>query len=872
MSTNATPIDWDEVKNYFLVCRSIKLTAFHFGIKANTISKRCARYGWGQEETPPNGDISPSKGQIREDKKGQTEDRKGQAEDKKGQTEDKKGQTEDRKGQAEDKKGQAEDRKGQAEDRKGQAEDKKGQAEDRKGQAEDRKEDTSCPIPACFPQLPYIRNLTSDEAGYIYPWLAPVIDRCKLLTKDAYRAYIQNPATSDFLISGIIGVSPNRRINVNNPPARMVAIVADYDTVLPPEMRIKMLKKLATPPNFISSSYSGGTRAVWILESPLPIPGDKAAQDKLLSLICKDLKLKTAFGPLDENAFFQYSQVYHAGWNWQLVTDEPIRDERSLLWLSDAIKKARSTTADIPLDAVAAEVERRFPGRWQGEFTAGARGVRFWDAQADNQTAAIVTPSGMLCFTGPRSFMSWEAIFGTAFLERYKQETFGRPLKECFVVNHLFYVLGEKDGLPRWQTFNRQNFESLLTHRYGLQSQSLQHGQPSEVKQAVAAIIDLNTYAAARPFIYNPNTIVYYAGEHTLNTSLLRVHQPDEGKGKSWGDGFPWIAAFLESLFPDLIQRDRFISEWAYAYRHAHAGKPKNGRVTFIAGDVGVGKNFLTECLIGPSLGGYTDPSSYLLGHTRFNDTFFSVGAWVCNDTVAKGDERERQIFTASLKRLAANMEHVWEGKFKGACKIEWSGRVYITLNTDPVSLQILPDLDQSNRDKISLYRVSGPPLNDPQAPAKAKAELGALCAYLLNMEFPEHCRDGARWGVKNYLHPDLKAEAVSSSSTASFGEILRLYCKDRFEADPALERIEGPSMEFLRLMLEHSSLKEMLRGSETPRSFGKRLATLANTESFPLRYVRTNTERLWRVERDEFIAYLKSGGGEADIDDEMPF
>ncbi len=847
MSTNDTPINWEEVKSYYLECRSIKLTAFHFGIKANTISKRCARYGWGQEEAPTTGGISPTKGQLREDNLQLGEAKKGQMEDKTGHTEDKKGLAEDRKGHAEDREGQLEDRKGQ-------------------------EQDTVCPLPANCPQLPYLPNLTAQEVNFGHPWGTLVIEHSRLADKATYRAYIQNPATQDCLFCGCVGTTPNLRISQDNPPARMLAVVADYDTVLSPEKRAKMLARLATRPNFISTSYSGGTRAVWVLESPLPLPSDSASQSKLLSFICKDLKLNIAFGPLDDNAFLKLSQYYHAGWGWQMVHDTLIPEERSVLWLSDAIKKTRAENADIPLEAVAAEVEKRFPGRWQGEFKPGTRGIRFWDSQADNHTAAIVTPKGMICFTGTRPFMSWADIFGADFQAQYRRETFGKALSECFAVNHLFYVKGVKDGLPRWQTFNRQNFESLLAHRYGLQSQGGRNGQPSEVKEAVGAIIDYNSYSVARPFIYNPNTIIYFGGEHVLNTSLVRVHKPDESKGKHWGDGFPWIASFLDSLFTDLLQRDHFMCEWAYAYRNAYAGHPRNGRVTFIAGDVGVGKNFLTECLMGPSLGGFTDPSSYLLGQSRFNDTFFNVGVWVCNDTVAKGDDRERQIFTASLKRMAANMEHVWEGKFKGATKIQWSGRVYITLNTDPVSMQILPDLDQSNKDKISLYRVSGPPLNDPQAPAKAKAELSALCAYLLNMEFPHHCLDGARWGVKNYLHPELKAEAINSSSTASFGEIMRLFCADMFAADPSLDALQGAATWFLQKMLEQTGIKEMLRGCESPRSFGRRMAALSNTGSFPVRYVRRNTERLWRVERAEFEKYTQHGNIDEDINDEMPF
>ncbi len=554
-----------------------------------------------------------------------------------------------------------------------------------------------------------------------------------------------------------------------------------------------------------------------------------------------------------------------------MVNESPIPEESSLVWLMDAIAKD-APAAELPLSIVAAEMERRYPGRWQGDFTEGARGVRFWDAQADNQTAAIVTPTGMLCFTGPRPFMKWQDIFGEDFIERHREDKFGKVLKECFEANNMFYVRGDYHGIPCWRSYNRPNLESLLSKRYGLRVRAAHGEEQSEVKEAVATILRMNPVYAARPFIYNRETVIISDGKPVLNTSLLSVHMPDETKGKFWGDGFPWTAAFLDSLFPDLNQREHFMCEWAYAYRHAFAGKPRNGRVTFIAGAPGVGKNFLTECLIGPSMGGFVDPSSYLLGQTRFNDSLFDVGVWVCNDTVARGDVREHQLFTASLKRMAANMTHNWEGKFKGACKIEWSGRVYITLNTDPVSLQILPELDQSNKDKISLYKVSGPPLNDVHAAEKARAELGALCAYLLNMEYPIQCRDGVRWGVKNFLHDELYAEAVNSSSTASFAEILSLYCKDVFAADPSKERLQDNATEYLRKMLEQGSLSEMLRGSQTPVSFGRRMAALANTGTFPIHYVRGNDGRQWVIERKEFEKYLKTGSIVDNDEEVFPF
>ncbi len=850
MNTDSnTSINWEEVKAFYLTCRSYAATARHFGISPDSVRKRCTRNGWEQSNA---------------DKSGQDEDGKSTVCPQNGQVDA-------------NSTGQMRTEYGHETNKNRTNADKTIALCPESGQNESPHCTIHPPLPLYpvstrFPKLPCIPNLSCREVDMLHPWLAPIAKRNSLPTKAAYREYIQNPETQDCLLSGVVGEVAGLRVSRENPPARLLAVVADYDLELSCDKREKMLAKLLVRPNFISRSYSGGTHAVWFLEKPLPLPSDQDALDRLLATIRKELKLTNAFGPLDVNAFNKLSQVYHAGWDWRMVHDDPIPEERSLLWLMDALNKPRRSSNDIPLSIIAEEVQRRFPGRWQGEFTIGARGVRFWDAQADNPTAAIVTAQGMVCFTGPFSWRSWEDIFGKDFLSQYRADTLGKVLAHCYFVNNTFYVRSEFRGTPSWQTFNRQNMESLLTSLYGLRSRAAKDEDQSEVKAAISSILHLNSLPAARPFIYNPATIVLHDGSPVLNTSLLRVHKPEPNLGKSWGDGFPWTAAFLESLFPDIVQRDRFMCEWAYAYRHAYAGQPRNGRVIFIAGDVGVGKNFLTECLIGPSLGGYTDPSSYLLGHTRFNDSFFDVGAWVCNDTVARGDERERHIFTASLKRMAANVRHVWEGKYKGSSSISWSGRVYVTLNTDPVSLQILPDIDQSNRDKISLYRVSGQPLKDTLAALKAKEELGALCAYLLHMEFPEHCCDTPRWGVRNYLHPDLLAEAVNSGSTASFGEILTLFCRDMFAADTSLERLEGPATWFLQKMLEQSSLKEMLRGCETPKSFGRRMSVLSNTGSFPVSYYRSTNERRWCVERAAFEKFARCGNQEGEVDEQFPF
>ncbi len=830
-------IDWNEVREYYLACRSYKQTGEQFGVSPDTIRTRCRREQWGQQQDLNTPSENPGvQMNTREHSAGvqmNTDEHSASVQMNTGCSD------------------------------------------------LNTHEHSTESFSACFPGLvfPMLPNAVSQEISFGQPWDGSVIEHDKLQDKAAYRAYITNASTRDCLFSGIRGQVPSARVSRENIPAAWIAIVADYDKVMTAAERAKKTAKLSVKPTFVAKSYSGGTHAVWVLAKPIPLMPNPEMVRALQKIVARELRLNNAYGAIDLKAFATPAQYYHAGWDWQLVDPTPIPEETTMLWFQEALKKSNfsSQGVAIPLERVRAEMEAKYPGRWKGDFVLGARGVRFWDAMADCQTAAIVTETGMVCFTGGFPFRSWEDIFGHEFIARYQADTIGKALCDCYFINNSFYVRTEliaDDGSvqPWWQNLNRQNFETYAAVSYGLSSKALVEGEPSPLKEFVGEVVRSHTLPAACPFIYRKETVVKVKGEPRLNTSFLRVHEPDLTKGKSWGDGFPWIAAFMERLFPDIIQREHFMAAWAYAYRNAYHGTPKNGHTIFIAGGVGCGKNFLSECLYGISMGGYTDASDYVLGLTRFNDNLMSCGVWTLNDTVAKGDSRERNIFVKTLKKMSANQLHVFEGKFKKAAEIFWQGRIIVTLNTDPDSLQLLPSIEVSNRDKISFFKTSDEPMKEANGVAKANAEMGALCSFLLNWEFPEHCVGDSRWGVKNYLHADLLAEATDSGSTSSFREILTLYVKGCFEADKRLESLEGSATWFLQQMLMTDGVNEMLRGEVNAHSFGKRLSALASAGDFPLEYRRKTKERVWCINREDFQAYLESPIQEGELDDFCPF
>ncbi len=735
--------------------------------------------------------------------------------------------------------------------------------------------DTSPPLNA----LPCLANLTSDQVEWKEPWKHAECPRINFPDKDAYKAYISDEKTQSCLISGISGINRHQRVSRNNPPARLHAIVADFDSRIDDVKRKKYLDRISIKPSYISRSYSGGTHAIWLLEEPLPLLPDPLSQQNLLKHIAKELKLKSAFGTLDENAYYNTSQVFHVGWEWQEGGGSPIPATRTALWLDAALKKANlgDDALAIPIDRVAREVEKRFPNRWTNDFLIGARGCRFWDASADSPTAAIVTEKGMVCFTGVHPFRSWRDIFGEEFIEQYKQDTLGTAVHDCYCIGNKFYALvpmksPDGDSAMLWKSFNRQNFESFLATTYGLRTRCNKDAgeQESEVKQAIGRIASQKSLAGAVPFIYNPKQVVKIDKNFFLNTSFVRVMKADETASSEWAESFPWIAQFMEELFPDIIQRERFICEWAYAYQHAHKGKPRNGRTIFIAGEPGVGKNFLTEVLVGPSLGGYDDASDYLLGISRFNERFYDTGVWVLNDTVSREDWKERAHFTKMLKKMAANRRHSVEGKFKDSSAISWSGRIFVTLNTDPISLSLLPEIDINNRDKISLYRTSDTPMSDPHAAQHAKKELPAFCNYLLNLEFPEHCLGDTRWGVSGYLHPKLYDVAEGSGRTATFEETLNMYLESVFGADRSIEEISCTGAEWYARLIGDEQTSELIRHSNA-QQVATQLGMLMKRGGYPISFTRQNKGRFWIINRKAWEHYMQSPSSEV-VDKMMPF
>jgi hypothetical protein len=192
--------------------------------------------------------------------------------------------------------------------------------------------------------------------------------------------------------------------------------------------------------------------------------------------------------------------------------------------------------------------------------------------------------------------------------------------------------------------------------------------------------------------------------------------------------------------------------------------------------------------VIAPSVGGYADGSDYLSGQTKFNKEMGRVACWVIDDTTSASNRHEQMRLTEMLKRSTANPRMDLMPKYGDAISIPWAGRAILSLNDDPNSMSVIPNLDSSNRDKIIAFRISATPFDFPDRKtleATIKKELPYYLAFLKGFKVPDEIQEDDRFGVKSFIDPTLSDAAYDSSTRARAAEILDMFSQELRATDP---------------------------------------------------------------------------------------
>lgn len=676
-----------------------------------------------------------------------------------------------------------------------------------------------------------IPNLAANVATLCVPWeFTPSVDLSIARDKNYRKNWANIPTLQHQCYSFWEPLNPGLRVNKENEPVFLHGFVADYDVPMDDADIQKAVDRAGEyVPQYVEKSLSGNCRFVWVFHTPLSVCSPDHAT-AIARILRKKLNLMKLAPGLDTSAADRYSIYFTNSCEWLATGSDLIPDKVLQGWAMECAEQfhwEKMGEADIPVEIIAAKVEEKFPNRWTGAFELGARGVRFWDAGADNDTAAIVRQGGMQCFTGPQPFVSWQNIFGPQWVDQFRSNRMGEATEGVAFDGRQYW---RKESSGRWMSFSKDDMALHLAVSKHLSPVPL-HGEPSEVQRTLYYIQNHLNVAGACPLIAQPEGIVHVSGANFLNICTRRVMGPANGV-QTWGasGNFPWISKFLENFFDPPEQLDFFVSWLSRYYRGFYEFRPEQGQAVFIAGPPDKGKTLLSNVIISGLMNGHAPAESYLSGFTMFNSQLFEVGLWTVDDSTPTANEAKHKMYSAMIKRVVANTTFEYHAKFRNAESIPWPGRVIITCNTDPESIREMPDLDHSNADKLMIFKTSGAQMEFParyELKATIMRELPFFARYILDYEIPDHAKGSVRFGVKAYHEASLVNISLSSSVSAMTKELLSLWAENFFK-DLTIQNWEGTASELVQAMANDASLTHLMKGV-TASSMSRALVKMQN-------------------------------------------
>lgn len=617
-------------------------------------------------------------------------------------------------------------------------------------------------------------NAGTDILPETAPWLTgyPIP---QFATKDEYRAWSASKDTQTAVFSMIEGVIPALRVGSGNDPLRVHGLVADYDC--PNLSTAEVASGLGRFPSHLqptawNKTFSGGLRVVWVFEEPIFFVSAQV-YDKFIKRAVKELKLKSIAG-LDEEALKRPAMYYVAGANWTVTQSAVIRSSLVQMWLHDAVKAAKHSGPgpDIPLPLVWEAVQKKYPGRWVGDFVEGARGCRFWDPSGD-ANSVIVRSNGVTCFTGNQPFMSWRELLGAEFISDYQEKRTGKAIEELWYDGaHYFRQL---PGTIRWDAMGSEVARRHLQVEYGLSGKKEKDEDSSEIDSVLHHIETKRRIEGCAPFALDPNPIVHWNGKVYLNSATSRITPPAETC--TGPEEFPELWDYFTRLWADQRNLNAFLGWVRVWVRAVESQSRQRGQVLFIAGGPGTGKSLLSQVVLPELMGGFEDARDFLVDGSKFNNHLFEKGLWCVDDSTVLGNRQRHARFSSLIKAVSANGVMPYEKKYGYTGMLPWCGRVVVTLNDDSVSLEILPDTDSSLLDKVLLLRTSKEKAREgfchTQNVQMVRREGPKFLRWVRDMDLPEGIEEDTRFGIKAWHDPILLEKAKDSATSASVVELI---------------------------------------------------------------------------------------------------
>lgn len=359
----------------------------------------------------------------------------------------------------------------------------------------------------------------------------------------------------------------------------------------------------------------------------------------------------------------------------------------------------------------------------------------------------------------------------------------------------------------------------------------------SQVKKELLRIRSMHRIVASGNYAGYSQGIVKRGGDQILATHPFNLAQPKKGEWTLLNrlllnllgeEQLMYFLAWLHVFIGDLFH--------ANAKRSAEALRP--GQAMILIGPAGCGKSLLSAVLAAIFDGPVARPYQFMSGDTRFNNDLAESCILALDDEGLSRRASAREGLTARIKQMTVVNESRLEAKYQNPVVVPLRNRLLILLNDQPKSLMVLPDFDESVRDKLMLFKAmkAEMPMRVDTLEARQgffeeiRGELSAFVHYVINeFEIDEKIKS-ARYGVREYHHPDVVELLYERDPCMQVLELIdTAFSKGGLIAHQGVWKGSAQNLE--RKLAELYRDKEMSRLLPVQNSLGMYLATLSRTD-----------------------------------------